>query len=649
MFDRLRRPAILLCPALLVMAATVGCEDATSRQRADNQKIIAKASEDLAMISFASGEKGLQKLAEIERDLANVTGAEGGQQTAADLLKASISRELAGHAFLAAERLEADMRRERAAAHDLLNAAVQLDTLAAARERLARDDSRSFLADEREAAVSELDAYEARLAELDGPIAERVTANEADWQRAAELKAEASDLRRNAAEQGRRAGLPIYQRAIELEQQADAFEIEVARRENDLRYDLEPEHSLATAWADRYSGMLANIEEAEDALAARADASAALASQMRAELGELDQRLATRLGTISTIETQELAPVYDKITQQLGKAATSVARVARADDAGKMAATRVFAMQGQLHRNRALSASDQAVLLGRIVELDGAVGDATASRAALDAVQVTYEQAVQEAISAYEQAKDTLGGVRKQSPEVGIFQRELDRSLASLTGDAMPEEAPVMTGGPGAPPAGSGADSPDELIAMMHAAGTDPSMLDRLLANTYTETPQQLQAFTTMRRMMAAVRRLGDAARAQLGDEAADQITGGFSGMSEAFAGLQQASIVSEEDGRVVVSTPSRTDPSETTDLIEIDGRWWVDGRDVEEDLDPQSLAMMDQMATMFEEAVAELEAGNVEGFQQMLGEMMGQMMQEAMQETEEAEEPQPSAGPSMN
>ena len=248
-----------------------GCQDGQAKRRAEVQEIIASATMEIQSVSAvlsdpAQSDDARRRLNRIIGELGNTQDAESGQRAAAAELAASIHRRLAAITVAEAVQIEAELGSRRTVLSGMIDTAEALDGMAAGLEAIDVDDADATLAAARDETEVALSAASRRMAELDGPIAELSLANRADQDEAQRLRTEAAILRRQAAELGASGGYGDFEKAQQIDRQADGVELRLAHRELDLRYNYQPQHARAQTRVDRMSDRVASIEAARRTL-----------------------------------------------------------------------------------------------------------------------------------------------------------------------------------------------------------------------------------------------------------------------------------------------------------------------------------------------------------------------------------------------
>jgi len=642
--------AVGLAAALLIG----GCKDEAAQRRADIQKVIAKAGRELEQTPApltADDERFEESRRALNGVLANLSGVgegEAGQQAAGALLAAAAHRKLASLSLVQAEQIESEHRRLRFLLHSEIDAATRLDALAAGRERLSTDDQQAMLGEERVAARAQLHEFSQRMAELDGPITERETANEDDMQKAAGLDERANALRREAAQRGHADGLPSFEEAVRLEREADGHKYRVAHRENDLRHDLHPERDLAASRIASLQSMLSEIEAAEQSLAQRDTLTAAQAESVRRSVADFGESIRQSLAALGQGASADLEQHYAEALSHLEKAATQANRAVRKSprgesDTARLLLAQVYGEQGRLHWARARGLADQVTVLERLVDADGTLGRIEQSRTEMAAAAAKHQEALQLATDAFTSAREQLEPIRGQggTADLAALKRTIDLSLAALAGQPVDlgEEgadagrAPVP-GGAASPGATGGYVSPEELLALIEQVRGDgfdilPQFLDAIHATTETG-----RAMVRLQRQgIEPTRQLIDAIKEQFGEQAYEQYKAGVAmGMTQ--AAYQNLSITDRTDTRVTVNYSNALVPDGTFDLILVDGSWMIDGETLFAFVDPavtqQALATGAVVYDVMRDLAGRIRAGEFTSAEQAMQALMNEAMNAA-------------------
>jgi hypothetical protein len=657
LLSRPRRRSIL-SPALgATLVATVllaiGCEEEQARLRAETQTVIDTASQDLAlatMLPFAPGddsaEERRRKIQAVVQTLQGADKSEKGQEAALALLAADANRELAAIDLADADAIETEHRRQRALIHSNIDAAMRLDALVAGRADASTASQQASLAEHRNSAEAQLRDYRSQLSQLDGPIADREAQNELDLREASRLEDEANELRRQAAEWGPADGLATFQQALVLEREADQFEFRVANRENDLQFDLRPEYELVGSRVEHRETMLGEITTTVGALRTREDLTANHVQQTRGMIGDFHARIGEALAALSA-SGGTLSESYDAAERKLDIAVregrTASRSGQRGDNAGRLALVNTYEKQGQLYvlKHRGLTA--HTVVLERLIETDGLLGDPGQLRQALTTTQTEAEDARAKAEEALTNAKEQLeqvqGGRDQTQAQLDAFRHILDVRLAQLTGGDMPDapadDAPRggLSRGGARGGGGSGYPSPEALLAIMQSAdGADVAATNRVLDAIHAEQPEVKALVDMQRSLSAASAGLTAALTEQFGEDAlAEGMGAGPGGMS--MPTFDDVRIVSQDDERATVSFTSDQPgaPGGTIDFMVVDGSWKIDGSTLFPGINPamaqQMQAMTPAIQAMLTDLTTRIRAGEFSSAEEAMQAMMGEMM----------------------
>jgi predicted nucleic acid-binding Zn-ribbon protein len=232
----------------MTLLTPVGCTDGDAQQRDDVQKAIVAAQQKLHKIRLESAAfapdqlDGLkQKFEAISRELTAITGGDPGQQAARAMLTATALRELADVSLARASEIEARLQDQRTVVAARIDVMQVLDAVAAGYTSINPQTDLEMLSLELGIAQERLGALAQKLAELEGPIAERTGANTKAAEEVNRLKTEVGELQRQADEQGYARGFPLQQKAIQTQREADKIEYDISLREMALAYDYQAE------------------------------------------------------------------------------------------------------------------------------------------------------------------------------------------------------------------------------------------------------------------------------------------------------------------------------------------------------------------------------------------------------------------------
>ncbi|MHC4446838.1 MAG: hypothetical protein ACYSXF_03410 [Planctomycetota bacterium] len=620
--NRVVAEVICAAVAAIVIGGAAGCEDAAAARRADVQQVLEEASGSLrhaTVTAVNAGDEEFAKveeaLSQIDRDLSKIREAEPGQQAAAAILSAAALRELGAMRLGRAAEIESDNHRMRAVLRAKIDVVQRLSAIAAGHEQLNTAAPRQWIEVDREAAAQRLDDLRQDIAELSGPIGERTSENSARAIEAERLLREANDLYRRAAELGHSPGLESFEEAVAKRREAEKIQYGIDQNEIDLDFDLEPEHRLHETRARHLSALIDSLETArnsleqhvedlEAALGGTQDAAAQLTQEIEAARRTLDERL-----------TNELDLLYSQSNENLERAASLAERAARgpAASASRLAAARVYELQGRLHWMRAQGLADHARLLHR---LNGVSGAAALERE-IESARSAFDEAIEQAKTVYGKAVESLAQVqgRGARQEIDTLRVTLEEAVASLSGKPL-EAAPAAVPDERQPAArderqpssahqaalGAGAASPEELVATLNrlAGETEPDAADFAAAFDYLYfefgSAAEREVFEIFRDMMMAAMELDSALQAALGVSlsdledapAAGGQTPGFPGMPGPGMGAMGMGMgdgldlptsitlgpVSGDRGQAILTMEDGS--TETVELLAINDRWYM-------------------------------------------------------------------------
>jgi hypothetical protein len=602
---RLPHPFALfvLCGATLVL--TCGCEDSQAQQRAEVHKTIKAATEQLS--AAAAIRVDLDQQDRLRRDLndlivklSDTTDGEPGQRAAASRLAGSAHRTLASIDLTQVERLEAEHRARRRVVDGMIDAALELDTVAEGQEAIDTSAEQDKLTVDREAAGAQLQEHARHMATLDGPIAELNRQNRDDRAQAERLREEASQLRREAADMGPAEGYTTFERSLQLDRQADRIEFEVARRELELRFILEPEHDVAQS---RIEQAQTRIETDDGARQSLEDAAQGVSEQARAtRLGvdELGERIAAALGEIEQSSSGTLAELYDRAGSNLDRAASkskSAATMARGEgtDAARVEAARAYQQLGDMYLSKARGLEQGITLRRRLTNNADALAGVTGADTPPARLQEAHAEATGQAIAAYTNAQDVLGQVAGRTArlrlealkaKISVLQAASSGQTVDFSAVAGDSPSPAGPRRP-SPTPGGGVETPQALVDALRNATGVQALAEFNLSLTHIEfqTPAHQQIYEAMNAANRAMLELEQALQEKLGSGLMDQFGGGGGqGMTGGPAGFDAGALgtaeinLGEVSGNRGSMTVSTGDQAREIGLIRINGRWYVDG-----------------------------------------------------------------------
>lgn len=605
---------------------SVGCEDPAAQQRAATQKVITEASRALELATLTawdpddeSADKQHGRLTAIVRDLSSVRSDEPGQQVATAILSSAANRELARLSLAQAEQVEAQNRSVFEALHSNVDAGLRMQSLADGIEQVSTSELRSMLTAERAGAQQRLRVYSQRLAELDGPIAERETQNERDAREASRLEDEAIALRRQAAEWGHAAGLPTFEQAISLEREADQYEYRIAWRESDLQYDLRPEHELAGSQVAFLSSMLTEIEETEKSLQARDDLSANEVTLTRDLITAYRTQISDELAAVRERSTGALKEYYDEAQGHLERAVSDARTAANKSprgeaDAARLTLVRAYERQGQLFASRARGLSSHAALLERLIAAGGALGNVRSFETDLTEIRAEEAEAIEQAREQLTQAREQLDKVKSRTgqAEIEAFKQGLSKSLSALGAPAPASDTETGTdpsaraARPNRADSGrpsmrgpTGLASPEAVLQLVQsAANADVDSMKQLVGALHTTDPDIQRMVDLQKRAIGPTQALLAAMSEQFG-ATPDQVLAGMGGPT--VPASADARLTDQSDDTATIEVPGQAGaPTQTITAVKLDGGWMIDADGLFPDMDGTALAQVERVSNAF-------------------------------------------------
>jgi hypothetical protein len=645
---------------VLVMGAS-GCRDAEADRRAQVQRLIDQAAQELIAATHVAPSPGSEAFTAREQKLRSVLGTlsggragagtgAGGQQAAIQLLTASAAQELGTMHLAALESAASTQRRDLAQLEAMLASAMRLQTIAAAQEATARGPAGQTTAvDQHTAADGAREAGDA-LARVAEPIRRIESENAADQAEISRLESEAQQLARRAIEQGHAAGFQDLEQSVATRRSAEQARHEVDLRQLELRYMLQPERNLAENRAAYYQSLIAALGEAEEQLRDHAAQQDAQDRSIRDSVRELGGRLTQAVAELQRHDEEALKPRYEQAAQELDRAAaaaTSAASQLDRDSAGsaRLSAARIHQLLGRLHALRAETLAAQHGLLERLNSASKDWGAGAAVGGAIESVSAGREQAIGQARAALTAAQESLGQItmRGDAAELAAFRAGLGQTARVLAGEPVSPEASTRKASPPAPSraatvdAAAGYVSPEEFVEMMNAGGhTGADAMAGMLNSIRATTPEARSMVSMWRTIMEPSRLLNEAMIERFGADAASMVKG-MGGPDVAGAAMTGVAIVNQTETEAEVRGATPDGQVQTLRLVREGERWLVDGDQLVRDIDPAQLQMMQQFGSLLEgmaRAMRDL-AGRVragefasptEVMQQMMGSLMGDL-----------------------
>jgi predicted nucleic acid-binding Zn-ribbon protein len=576
-------PFALFLSCAVALPLACGCQDSEAKRRAEVQQIITAATAELdeaaaIHVDIERESQLRQKLNQLISKLADTADAEPGQRAAASRLAGNAHRLLSSIDLVQADRLEADHRARRWVVGGMIDAALELDTVATAEEAIDTSAQQDALSDDREAASEELREHSQHMATLDGPIEDLKRQNRDDRAQADRLREEASQLRREAADMGSAEGYSTFEHSLHLDRQADRVEYEIAQRELELRFILEPEHTVAQSRIEQAQYRLDNADSARQSLQDVEQTMSAEARSTRAGVAELGEKVEAALSEIEQSSAGPLTELYDRAGSNLERAASkakSAATMARGEgtDAARVEAAWAYQGLGDMYWAKARGLEQDITLRQRLADNASALGGVSGTGSSLAGLREAHKEAMSQAITAYGSAQEALEQVSGRSArsrlealkaDISLLQTAASGQAVDLSG-AAGGDSPAREGRPSpAPASGSGgANSPQALIEALQGATDLESFTGIQLDLTHIElkTPVARQIYDASIVAGRAMAELDKAMREKLG-----------SGLDTPEVSLGE---VSGDRGTMTVTMFGAPQP---VGLIRINGMWYVDG-----------------------------------------------------------------------
>jgi hypothetical protein len=621
-----------------------GCEDGAAQQREDVQHAVAAASAKLhrAVLvaidpspeEFESARTGLEAAS---RELASITGGDPGQQAARAMLSATASREIGSLNLRRAAELESQLQSQRNVIRAQARAMSALHAVSFGYASISTSADREMLGRELQTAQQRLEELSARMAELDGPIAERTGANTVASKEVETLKLEVGELRRKAQELGYARGLALQEQAIEARRRADRIEYDIAQREMELGYDLKAEHDLAGAQAGFAQNRIGTIETSQAELDEFMRTTAANISSMRNITDELAGQITGGVKQVDEAMASELVPLYEQAQTALEKSASQAQQAAgqgKGDDVGaaRLLRARALELQGRLAWNRARGLADHLAMLQAIKSDENGAPGLTGLASQVQATQAAYVQAIEQATNAYSEAQQALEQVSVKQDQAALdrLKSEVSNSMAILTGK--PIETKLATPSPANEVASGdpsqGFASADALLAHLKSLAAQESNLITLTEQisdlTIANTEDGKKGVTLSRQLGGTMQNFAEALEMSLGKPAAAGMLQAMP-LSAGIAAMATASISEQTDDRAKVTYSLPGGVTKDSWLVNVNGSWFIDG-DAIDAAEQAQLAIAPHVIAVFRKLTDQLRNGEIASPEALKQELMSAM-----------------------
>jgi hypothetical protein len=640
--------SVLCATCVLSVGLATGCQDSAAAQRDEAQRTISQASVDFRQATAGAvvvGEEDFQsrmrELNSVISRMSNLSDAQPGQQAAGAMLAAEALGELASLHGEHAQHLMREHHYARASITSELDGADRLHAMATAQDRLTLNTQRTSLRNERQAAEQALQTLSQRINSLDGPIADRTQRNTEATGEARELRTEANDLLRRAIELGHAAGFPSFQRAIETRRDADGLDYEVALRELELEYELQPEHNLAQTQQSHLQQLVQSIRATLDEFDRLEQTLRADLQTTRNRVNELTSQINEAVSALNRDYTEALSEQFEQASSYAERAATQARQAAgrlRGEEANaaRMLQAKAHEMHGRLLAAEANAAAAHNMLMHRLIAARETIGNVSEYESMADSLEQAHERLVEEATAAFNEAINVLSQVSgRAANNTEAFRNSLERATAQITGQQRPTQRSGRSGDrgeSGGTHSGQGFASVDVAIAFLESLDSEStSDVDRLLNALHGSGSREMAMVEMMRDLTYLGIELERAVVSQFPD--ADSSDTGFGAPS--FSNVR---IEEESSDRVTLVFDDSSGP-DSFDLIPINGVWFIDiASMMEDDMpfelgDAEAVRNLNQAITnTFQQLIDRLHNGEFQSIDQFDNAFMQAMMQMMMQ-----------------
>ena len=654
-FRRMALPLCLTVSSVLLF----GCEDANSKAATEASETLNEQRAALSLASMTSPVPGSDEfntarttLKSAVSELDGLTTGTDGQQGSAKLMAANAYRQLADMDYAEAGNAARAIERSINELYEQLNAAERLSSLANAADQFAEQLNRDHLDRERANWGARLRNAEERLSSLSGPISELESANSTDTERVEELRQEANRLLRRAREMGQIAGQSTLENSVATRRSAERIEYQIAQKEAELAFDLEPQQGWADMQASGFKSILDTIDAAKSDL-----------SQLERELNNdiigaaqanVDQyRSALQSGTsdLKALVDSSFSPAVDAAIANIDNAvsrATSAAgkTSARSSSTSKVTKAQAQARKGEMLWAKSRLLSNHAGLMAAIANSNAAGSNASAYNSAAQTSGQAASEALNMAKSALADAQQTLSSAGA-GDAIDELNQKLSLLLQAMEGIAVDFNSvgssssssgasqPASRGG-----SGGGFNSVDDLVAFMSSLdATNFDSIKSFFDLIETDSAQVRQGMRLMNEMFDV---MNDLQRAMAKIDPSGQMTNQFSQMGGAGQLFSSVSIVDQSDDVATLSVQPAVpgEPAEEMEARRGSNGWTLfvseesfnamtggQGMDSDESR-AQARGMVDAMRGLVEK----IDSGEITTGEEAMGAFM-QMMMEMAQE----------------
>jgi hypothetical protein len=494
-----------------------------------------------------------------------------------------------------------------------------------------------MLGRELQTAQQRLEELSQRMAELDGPIAERTGANTVASKEVETLKLQVGELRRKAQELGYAGGLALQEQAIEARRRADRIEYDIAQREMELGYDLQAEHDLAGAQAGFAQNRIGTIETSRAELDEFMRTTAANIASMRNITDELAGQIAGGLKQIDETMASDLAPWYEQAQTALEKSASQAQQAAgqgQGEDGGaaRVLRARAVELQGRLAWNRARGLADHLAMLQAIKSDENGAPGLSGLASQISATQTAYGQAIEQATNAYSEAQQVLEQVSVKQDQAALdrLKLEVGNSTAILTGK--PIQAKPANASPASEMAGGdpsqGFTSAEALLAHLKSLASEESNLialtEQIADLTVANTEDGKKAVALSRQLGGTMQNFAEALEMSMGKPAAAGMLAAMP-LNAGIAAMATASISEQTDDRAKVTYSLPGGVSKDSWLINVNGNWFIDGDSLDA-AERAQLVVEPQVIAVFKKLTDQLRSGEIASPDALKQELMNAM-----------------------
>ena len=577
--------ALLLAGSTLLM----GCEHEASL---DQARASAEAHQAEGVVAAAG--KNPEQLKKAINRIRSIRGGTKIQQANRDLLLASTQIKLGQVEVDAFNTVELSLRNEISHLNILIDLMHSLQVFIDERD-ISIDQLGSDPLQQRRAQLETTQAaLHRQLSNMQAPVNAMDEEIASQSARISDLRRAAESLREEQASLGVLEGFDAFQRSVDVDNEADMLEIEVARRQILLDLETQPilDHTrLASVQTQEH---IDEVTAAHGTLEAIVDSYSSQTRSARTLLNRMNDEVNAAMQSLNDQYTGPLAQSYASARSNLEKAASDARSGSRSiDKVGKNAAS---LLQSQAHLlvfqvdgSRLRGLMERQGLLGRLSS-NRVIGNRDSYAMQLKKVENTIAEVNAGAKAAGEAAIQSLGNVR--GGEVDQIRSEIETTMnmmglaSEMEQAAIQPETPSTTPPPANPvpdPVATGPsyDTPQALVEYINSLVGSPQSLQQKLqaihAVSYSTTPEAREGNKLQLEFLDAFQGLWNAVQAKFGDASSPTLVMIKTQIDSSVSKMHLDSLKSTTDTTAEITVEQQMGPPITQYLVKTEHGWMID------------------------------------------------------------------------